>query len=602
MAENILETRILLRYGTYSQWMNSNVILRLGEPAICSFPYSRSIEGTNINPENTPPAIGIKIGDGTHYFDELPWVQAIAADVYSWAKTVTKPSYTASEIQGLDSYIEEHAPGGGGSGGTVAARLYQLTPGTGENQYKYYLQYKTSEDGNWIIDTNHYIDLEAFVKVANWIGNDVNEFYNLGTRTGEHIDYKIGLLDYNDSVTENLFVTSVSETDGIINVTKGRVNFSDLTGVLSPEQGGTGLSEILPDTVPVGNNAGRFSLRDIDSEVDNTNHLVTNAAVKSYVDAKTAGLTGAMHFIGEATIAIENNANVDPRINGYNFSSAQLGDVILSGQKEFVWTGYGWQLLGDEGSYAVKGSIVNADISADAAIDQSKIANLDLALDSKVDKIEGKQLSTEDYTHEEKVKLEEIEPGAQVNAIEHVFVNDIERPITTVNGSPKSITLSIDVFDEEHATKLDGIQAGAQVNTIEHIFVNGTEAPIKVINNLSKSAEITVNEITDAERQKLTNIENGAQVNRIETLTINGTTYNPNASKAVEITLDQAALNLNVLEGAQYPASSNSYADIEVVNKKLRLSHLAATGNVEQLLQTNDTYITLDCGSSTEVI
>jgi len=75
MAENVLETRILLRYGTYSQWMNSDVILKLGEAAIAAFPRERVIEAiSNATPENTPPAIGIKIGDGVHYFHELPWV------------------------------------------------------------------------------------------------------------------------------------------------------------------------------------------------------------------------------------------------------------------------------------------------------------------------------------------------------------------------------------------------------------------------------------------------------------------------------------------------------------------------------------------------
>jgi len=78
--------------------MNSNVILKLGEAAVCAFPNNRSIVASNITPENTPPAIGIKIGDGVHYFYELPWVQAVAADVFNWAKTATKPTYTASEI------------------------------------------------------------------------------------------------------------------------------------------------------------------------------------------------------------------------------------------------------------------------------------------------------------------------------------------------------------------------------------------------------------------------------------------------------------------------------------------------------------------------
>jgi len=49
-------------------------------------------------PENTPPAIGIKIGDGKRYFYQLPWVQAVAADVFRWAKAANKPTYTAQEI------------------------------------------------------------------------------------------------------------------------------------------------------------------------------------------------------------------------------------------------------------------------------------------------------------------------------------------------------------------------------------------------------------------------------------------------------------------------------------------------------------------------
>jgi hypothetical protein len=75
MAEHTIETRILLRYDTFSRWMNSNVILKIGEAAIASFPNNRVIDSlSNTTPENTPPAIGIKIGDGEHYFRELPWV------------------------------------------------------------------------------------------------------------------------------------------------------------------------------------------------------------------------------------------------------------------------------------------------------------------------------------------------------------------------------------------------------------------------------------------------------------------------------------------------------------------------------------------------
>jgi hypothetical protein len=100
-----------------------------------------------------------------------------------------------------------------------------------------------------------------------------------------------------------------------------------------------------------------------------------------------------MHFIGESSVIIDGSANsrVDPQIPGYNFRNAQPGDVILAGNaQEYVWTGSNWRLLGDEGSYAVKGSIVNADISENAAISQSKIDGLADSFNEKVDKVEGK--------------------------------------------------------------------------------------------------------------------------------------------------------------------------------------------------------------------
>ena len=59
------------------------------------------------------------------------------------------------------------------------------------------------------------------------------------------------------------------------------------------------------------------------------------------------------------------------------------GDVVTYNAKEYVYDGSAWRELGDETSYAVKGSIKDADIAADAAIAQSKIAGLTDALAAK---------------------------------------------------------------------------------------------------------------------------------------------------------------------------------------------------------------------------
>lgn len=67
-------------------------------------------------------------------------------------------------------------------------------------------------------------------------------------------------------------------------------------------------------------------------------------------------------------------------------------------------------------------------------------------LSGKVDKVEGKQLSTEDFTTAEKTKLAGIADGAQVNVIEQVMVN----------GAPLSISeKGVNIDLSSYATKAD---------------------------------------------------------------------------------------------------------------------------------------------------
>ena len=109
-----------------------------------------------------------------------------------------------------------------------------------------------------------------------------------------------------------------------------------------------------------------------------------DATTKQYVDehiaTATAGLTGAMHFIGVST--------TDPVTEGATVgekTTFSKGDVVLFGDKEFVYDGSAWIELGDETSYIVKGTkFKNADIADDAAIAQSKISGLTADLAAKV--------------------------------------------------------------------------------------------------------------------------------------------------------------------------------------------------------------------------
>ena len=96
--DKILQTRISLKYDTYANWHSKNPTLLEGEVAVVVVPDP---VGTIKN----VPTILFKVGDGTKQFDSLPWVSGPAGDVYAWAKQENKPSYEASEIGGLNTFV-----------------------------------------------------------------------------------------------------------------------------------------------------------------------------------------------------------------------------------------------------------------------------------------------------------------------------------------------------------------------------------------------------------------------------------------------------------------------------------------------------------------
>lgn len=66
------------------------------------------------------------------------------------------------------------------------------------------------------------------------------------------------------------------------------------------------------------------------------------------------GLTNAMHFVGTTTTALtDGTTTAAVTISGKSHSPTS-GDIVLYSGKEFIWTGSAWELLGDEGSYALK--------------------------------------------------------------------------------------------------------------------------------------------------------------------------------------------------------------------------------------------------------
>lgn len=112
------------------------------------------------------------------------------------------------------------------------------------------------------------------------------------------------------------------------------------------------------------------------------------AATKSYVDAKTAGLsglTGAMHFRGETPDSDSEGKPTLPSAAD-SFENYAAGDVILVGDQEWVYNkganaaSSEWLLLGDEGSYALKTS--TASVGSTSGWDAGSTPTLGDAIDA----------------------------------------------------------------------------------------------------------------------------------------------------------------------------------------------------------------------------
>lgn len=83
---NTIKTRILNKYDLLANYTSSFIPLK-GEICLVEIPSGTSSSGL------TPPAVGIKVGDGATTFDQLQWVQAIAGDVDSFVKGINSGNF-----------------------------------------------------------------------------------------------------------------------------------------------------------------------------------------------------------------------------------------------------------------------------------------------------------------------------------------------------------------------------------------------------------------------------------------------------------------------------------------------------------------------------
>lgn len=165
---------------------------------------------------------------------------------------------------------------------------------------------------------------------------------------------------------------------------------------------------------------------------------------KAYADGKDAAIAAAKSAADAAqddvdalTTDVQANTSAIATLNGTGAGSVQkqVADAVAQIVADAPEAYDTLKEISDWiSSHAGDASEMNSAIQQNTA----DIGELETAVAGKVDKVSGKQLSTNDYTTTEKNKLSGIEAGAQVNVIETVQVNG-----SPVSPSGKTVNITV---------------------------------------------------------------------------------------------------------------------------------------------------------------
>lgn len=240
MAEKVLNTRILLKYDTYANWVTNNPVLKQGEVAVATIANNdNNVTATGFT---NLPNIVLKVGDGTSNYNQLKFVSALAADVHTWAKGKDKPEYSYTEIKGLDSYGGEHSGLEGYiknvAQGVDTDTQYALVTIDADN-YKFELRSKGLKDAEWTKAAD--LDLSGIVSRVAALEA---KFVGMAEATVvAHVEAKIAGLDAPEvKVGNGEIIESVAEADGVVTVTKRALKSEDFAAGLVPEAAVAGLT------------------------------------------------------------------------------------------------------------------------------------------------------------------------------------------------------------------------------------------------------------------------------------------------------------------------------------------------------------------------
>lgn len=351
-------------------------------------------------------------------------------------------------------------------------------------------------------------------------------------------------------------------------------------------------------------------------------------AAGNTADPDTRGLCGTS-YVGQIITVYEDDEvtcyKINPDRTLEEVGSATVGDnasiVLASGALRL----HGFQEAIAAGSYNGKQPRINAQgklewftpdtttvegLSSTVAGHTNDIASLQESIEGleadKVDKVEGKVLSSNDYTDAEKAKLEGVATGAQVNVIEKVKVNGTEQSIAekavdiTVPTKLSDLTndegfidntvtnlasyyLKTETYSKAEVNELIGEIATIQIEVVESLPLTGESNVIYLVAKTTSETQNVYDEYlytgTAFEKIGDTTIDLSNYLTKSGNASNVTTTYTPVSERALPVSGETLAVIMGkvtkYLSDLKAVAFSGSYNDLS--NKPLSLTSQTLT-------------------------
>ena len=451
-----------------------------GEVAVVAIPTSE----TNTVGQVTKPAIVFKVGDGETAFNDLPYTSALAADVYSWAKAATKPTYTATEvgaatladitsaIQALDSTASISEGNFITGFDVVDGKVTNVTYGAPETVAIPTYTLTSTSEGNVTItggDTNSTVAINGFSTIAGLARSAVQTVAN-GTANGTILvdgeAVSVGGLgsaaytessSYANAAMGELANTAVQPED------LGSAAYNNSTDFATAAQGSLAASALQPGDITTGTTQGAIS-------VDGTAVAVNGLGNAAYVNTDAFDAAGTAAGIGSAINGVIGAMNT--RLNGAetNISTLQTKINDLGNALHFVGAG-------DTASRPEDGE--DGDVYLDT--------------ETGVEYVWSNGAWVEFGNPEHLTKAQADGYYAPINILSSNYSGTTAQTITSITANNGVITATAEAISIP-STQVTGLGALATKDTVEQSEVNGLGTVLAAINtNIGTSVSTAIN-------------------------------------------------------------------------------------------------------------